>query len=205
MKTRTFLSALLAALSAATPLFAQQTARPGGNARGTTGTTRSFGGGGTGGGGGNSGGRSSGGSQQYRRNTELGDAVITIDPETRSLVIVTDEDTHREMTSVIKLMVLGLKHFRFPRPVSPTVFSDSALRALQVPTLLLMGDREVIYDSAKALSRARRLIPNLEAERVSGCSHDMTVRQHRLVDGRVVDFLTRHEGAVSRHADSWPD
>ena len=104
MKARTFLSALLTALLAATPLFAQQTARPGGNARGTTGTTRSFGGGGAGGaGGGNSGGRSSS-SQQYRRNTELGDAVITIDPETRSLVIVTDEDTHREMVGVIKTL-----------------------------------------------------------------------------------------------------
>ena len=89
---------LLAAVLLAAPLHAQQTARPGGNARGTTGTTTR----GTGVGGGTTGGRSTGGSQQYRRNTELGDAVITIDPETRSLVIVTDEDTHREMTSVIK-------------------------------------------------------------------------------------------------------
>ena len=102
MNPRLFLSALLLAALPAAPLHAQQNARPGSNARGTTGTTtRGTGGGGVGGGG-NSGGRSSGGSQQYRRNTELGDAVITIDPETRSLVIVTDEDTHREMTGVIK-------------------------------------------------------------------------------------------------------
>ncbi len=102
MNPRFFLSALLLAALPTALLHAQQTARPGGNARGTTGTnTRGTGGGGVGGGG-NSGGRSSGGAQQYRRNTELGDAVITIDPETRSLVIVTDEDTHREMTSVIK-------------------------------------------------------------------------------------------------------
>ena len=93
---------LLAALLLAAPLHAQQTTRPGGNARGTTGTTTRGGTGGTG----NAGGRSSSstGSQQYRRNTELGDAVITIDPETRSLVIVTDEDTHREMVSVIKTL-----------------------------------------------------------------------------------------------------
>ena len=42
------------------------------------------------------------GARQYRSNTELGDAVIQIDPETRSIVIVTDEDTHRELTQVIK-------------------------------------------------------------------------------------------------------
>lgn len=72
---------------------------------------------------------------------------------------------------------------------------------MQVPTLLLMGDRDVIYDSAKALTRAKRLIPNLEGELVSGCSHDMTIRQHRFVNARVVDFLTRHEGSISRRAE----
>lgn len=45
-----------------------------------------------------------GGQRQYRSNTELGDAVIQIDPETRSLVIVTDEDTHRELVTVIKTL-----------------------------------------------------------------------------------------------------
>ena len=103
MNPRFFPTALLlTALLAAAPLRAQQNARPGSNARGTTGTTTRGGGGSAGGG--NSGGRSSSGSQQYRRNTELGDAVITIDPETRSLVIVTDEDTHREMVGVIKTL-----------------------------------------------------------------------------------------------------
>jgi pimeloyl-ACP methyl ester carboxylesterase len=101
-------------------------------------------------------------------------------------------------TRAIDLTYLGLKHFRFSREtarIAPTVYSDSDLRAMQVPTLLLMGDREVIYDSASALSRARRLIPHLEGGLVSGCSHDMTVRQHRFVDARVVDFLARHEGS----------
>jgi pimeloyl-ACP methyl ester carboxylesterase len=103
----------------------------------------------------------------------------------------------------IALTYLGLKHFRFHRETSriaPTVYSDSDLRATQVPTLLLMGDREVIYDSANALSRARRLFPHLEGELVSGSSHDMTVRQHRFVDARVVDFLKRHEVSASCHA-----
>lgn len=101
------------------------------------------------------------------------------------------------MTSAIDLMYLGLKHFRFPREtVMPTVFSDADLRAMQVPTLLLIGEREVIYDGEKALSRARRLIPNLEGELVADSSHEMTFRHHRLVDARVVDFLTRREGSI---------
>jgi pimeloyl-ACP methyl ester carboxylesterase len=103
-------------------------------------------------------------------------------------------------TRAIDLTYLGLKHFQFSREtarIAPTVYSDPELRAMRVPTLLLMGDREVIYDPAIALSRARQLIPHLEGELVSGCSHDMTIRQHRLVNARVIDFLMRHEGPNS--------
>ena len=70
---------------------------------------------------------------------------------------------------VLELMYLGLKHFRVPPEtarVMPTVFSDDELRAMRVPTLLLIGDHEVICDPATALARARRLIPDFEGELV---------------------------------------
>ena len=38
----------------------------------------------------------------YRNNTQLGDALIQIDPESRSLIIVADEDTDKEISKVIK-------------------------------------------------------------------------------------------------------
>jgi pimeloyl-ACP methyl ester carboxylesterase len=64
-----------------------------------------------------------------------------------------DEAVSRDtMTSVIELTFIDLKHFRFTRAVPPTVFSDTDLQAMQMPTLLLMGEHEVIYDRAKALS-----------------------------------------------------
>ena len=75
----------------------------------------------------------------------------------------------------------------------PSVFSDDELRALRVPGLLLIGDREVIYDAAKALARARALIPNFEGELVPSCKHDMCFSQHRIVDARVLDFLKEVE------------
>lgn len=107
-------------------------------------------------------------------------------------------------TSVRELMYLGLKHFRMPGETSrviPTVFSDDQLRALRVPTLLLMGDHEVIYDPAKALARARRLIPDVQGELVPWSNHDMSFSQHRIVDARVLDFLkkarTDDRGAIT--------
>jgi pimeloyl-ACP methyl ester carboxylesterase len=95
---------------------------------------------------------------------------------------------------VLELMHLGLKHFRFSQEtlrVIPTVFSDVELRAMHVPTLLLIGDDEVIYEPARALARARRLIPEFEGELVPRSSHDMCFSQHRIVDARTLDFLRK--------------
>ena len=42
------------------------------------------------------------GARQYRNNTVLGDAVIQVDPESRSLVIISDEETHTQIMKIIK-------------------------------------------------------------------------------------------------------
>jgi len=97
---------------------------------------------------------------------------------------------------ILDLAYLGMKHFRLPPEtmrIMPGVFSDDELRALRVPVLLLIGDREVIYDPAKALARARALLPNFGGELVPHCNHDMCFSQHRIVDARVLDFLKEAE------------
>jgi pimeloyl-ACP methyl ester carboxylesterase len=96
---------------------------------------------------------------------------------------------------VLDLTYLGLKHFQMPQETmrvdrdAANLVADEELRHLRMPVLLLFGDGEVIYDSAKALDRARRLIPDLEAELIPGCRHDMCFSQSRIVDARVLDFL----------------
>ena len=48
------------------------------------------------------GGTGTDGSRQYFNNTMLGEALIEIDPETRSLIIITDEETNTHIDQVIK-------------------------------------------------------------------------------------------------------
>jgi pimeloyl-ACP methyl ester carboxylesterase len=94
--------------------------------------------------------------------------------------------------NVLDLAYLGLKHFRFSPESSrtlPGALSDDALRGLQVPVLLLIGEQEVIYDPAKAMTRARKLIPDFRGELVPACNHDMYVSQRQIVDPQVLDFL----------------
>jgi len=93
---------------------------------------------------------------------------------------------------LLDLFYLGMKHFRMPPEsafIMPAVFSDEELRALHMPVLLLIGEDEVIYDAAKALARARALLPNFEGELVPGSNHNMCGSHYQIVDARVLDFL----------------
>lgn len=101
--------------------------------------------------------------------------------------------TYRAYPSFLDLVRLGLKHFRMPietARVMPAVVPDEALLAMQVPTLLLIGEREVISDPALAMERGRELIPDFEGELVPACRHDMVASQWDTVDTRVLQFLS---------------
>ena len=73
--------------------------------------------------------------------------------------------------------------------VWPRVFTDEELRSVSVPTLLLIGDREVIYDPRVAIGRATRLIRRIEAAIIPNASHFLTFDQSESVDARVLSFL----------------
>ena len=69
-----------------------------------------------------------------------------------------DEPDNRLVRHFLGLLYLGLKHFQMPPEtarVMPTVFSDAELQGMHVPTLVLFGDHERIYDPTLALARAR--------------------------------------------------
>jgi pimeloyl-ACP methyl ester carboxylesterase len=97
-----------------------------------------------------------------------------------------------DVRPVLDLMYLGLKHFRMPPEtaiITADPLSDEELRAIHIPVLVLIGDREVLYDPVMALVRARRLIPDFEGELVPDSSHEMCVSQHQIVNARVLEFL----------------
>jgi pimeloyl-ACP methyl ester carboxylesterase len=108
---------------------------------------------------------------------------------------------------LLELMYLGLRHFRVPVEtlrVMPVMFPDEQLRAMRVPTLLLIGEQEVVCDPVTALARARSLFPDVQGELVPQCSHDMSFSQRRIVDAQVLDFLktarTDDRGAIAHRS-----
>lgn len=96
-------------------------------------------------------------------------------------------------------MYLGFRHFRVwgnwgSQNLKPQVFPDGELSGMRIPTLLLIGQQEVLYDPVDALERAKKLIPNLEGELVPRASHGMAQGQHRIVNARILEFLNPPTG-----------
>jgi pimeloyl-ACP methyl ester carboxylesterase len=63
--------------------------------------------------------------------------------------------------------------------------------ARSAPTLLLIGEHEVVYEPGRVLERARRLIPHIEAELIAGGGHLFPVDQADATNARILEFLSR--------------
>jgi pimeloyl-ACP methyl ester carboxylesterase len=111
-----------------------------------------------------------------------------------------DPDLRQFLDLEANQLYLGAKYYRM-RPetlrVGPVPFSDEELHRVSVPTLLLIGENEVLYDPRAALARARRLIPNLEGALIPRASHDMSFTRHDLIDARIVEYFGSENPAPS--------
>jgi pimeloyl-ACP methyl ester carboxylesterase len=77
-----------------------------------------------------------------------------------------------------------------PRPiVTPTRMSDAELKAIRVPSLLLIGEHETVGSASRAMRRVRAVAPQINAELVPGAGHDLPIAQRALVTRRVLEFL----------------
>jgi pimeloyl-ACP methyl ester carboxylesterase len=90
---------------------------------------------------------------------------------------------------VLRQMVLGARHFRMGTIVPPNPFPDAELRSVTAPTLLLIGQREALYDPVAATERAKRLIPKITSQLIPEAGHDLPAGQHETVNKLVLQYL----------------
>jgi pimeloyl-ACP methyl ester carboxylesterase len=72
---------------------------------------------------------------------------------------------------------------------NPRVLRDDELRRISVPTLVMIGDKEKIYDAGAALARAEALIPGVKTLLVPDASHDLMFCQSSRVNAALKAFL----------------
>ncbi len=90
---------------------------------------------------------------------------------------------------IIKL-ITSTKGFRM-NMVFPPVFTDEELQQVKAPTLLLMGDQEVVYNYQAVAERVANLIPTIETDIIAGAGHALNLDQPEVVNQRVLAFLKK--------------
>ena len=68
------------------------------------------------------------------------------------------------------IIVLIMRNFK-PRVGVLPIFSDEELQRLTMPTLLLGGTQDALFDLGKVAARMRRLVPHLEVIITPGAGH----------------------------------
>lgn len=72
-----------------------------------------------------------------------------------------------------------------------TLFEDAELRQLDKPCLLLVGDKEQIFNAQKMLERAKQFISKIETELISNAAHLLPIDQADIVNKRMLMFLKK--------------
>ena len=75
--------------------------------------------------------------------------------------------------------------------ISASSFSTGELRGIKARTLLLIGDKEQLYEPVATLELARKRMPALEGGIVANADHVAAVAQPEEVNRRILDFLQR--------------
>jgi pimeloyl-ACP methyl ester carboxylesterase len=100
-----------------------------------------------------------------------------------------DERSRRKLDDWMNDAMMAMKCFTFRMPITPTVLTDEELRSLKIPTLFVVGDREVVYPADKAVHRIKTVAPAIATEVIRNASHDLTISQTEIFNSTVLSFL----------------
>ena len=91
---------------------------------------------------------------------------------------------------IVRQMEVGVRGFRYDRRgIYPSELPDADLAAIACPTLVLLGDREMIYDPRRAADRAERLLPWGDVAVMPGVGHLLGMQDPASVNARLLGFL----------------
>lgn len=98
----------------------------------------------------------------------------------RSAAVVTGLDTP-ETRPVLDEVVLTFAHFK-PRTERLPVFSDDTLRRLTMPALVIVGGRDVLFDSEGTADRVHRCLPHATVEVLPEAGHAILGRTESVLE-----------------------
>jgi len=92
------------------------------------------------------------------------------------------------------LAATALRHFRYQdHPIFPSVFTDAELQGLKAAVLVLIGDKELIFDPRRALDRADHLIPSVQTSLIPEAGHLPNMERPEEVVDALLGFFSESE------------
>ena len=116
----------------------------------------------------------------------------------QGLVKKGDDRSKRMLERWVDDAIEAMECFSFRMPVAPTVLTDDQLRSFRVPALFLVGANEVIYPADRAVQRIKSVAPSIATDVIPNASHDLTISQTELVNGKVTAFLLNVAASAGR-------
>ncbi|MGK7874743.1 MAG: alpha/beta fold hydrolase [Xenococcaceae cyanobacterium] len=90
-----------------------------------------------------------------------------------------------------EFLYLGLRSHK-PQPILfAKVFTDTELNKLQMSTLFLTGENEIIYSVKKTIERIRNVAPGIQIKVIKNAGHDLPFAQPQKVNRAILDFLDK--------------
>ena len=89
-----------------------------------------------------------------------------------------------------RLFYLMMRYGKSINQVFPFVFSDDQLGRVNIPALLIYGERECIYDIQGAAKRATRLMKNIKVVIIPHANHLTAVSNPGATNSAILKFLT---------------
>lgn len=96
---------------------------------------------------------------------------------------------------VARVIAASMDEYQLALP-PPSYPGDAELQSLSVPTLALIAAESKIHDGKKAYERARRLVPDVQAELWPGASHAISGEFADAVNARVLRFVEEVDARV---------
>jgi pimeloyl-ACP methyl ester carboxylesterase len=85
----------------------------------------------------------------------------------------------------------GIIHFKWKYKILiPSVFPKEELEKINVPILLLVGDKEVIYNYKKLLKRATEIFPHIKTSIIPNAGHVLSIEKADIVNSKILEFLS---------------
>jgi len=78
--------------------------------------------------------------------------------------------------------------------------SKSTLRKIEVPTLLIFGEHEMLYKPEQIKRKAEKLLPKVQVEIVEEAGHGAIFDQPAYVNNMILDFLEKEQPAAAEKA-----